>query len=75
MKTKDVYICIYIFQVAMFFKMGVYNYIYIYIYIPPPMILEYFKENHLECLACSSGKFTPQGSNLRLKTLGLSLAF
>jgi len=33
MKTKGIYICIYIFQVAMFLKTGVYIYLYIYIYI------------------------------------------
>ena len=33
MKTKGKYICIYIFQVAMFLKRGVYIYIYIYIYM------------------------------------------
>ena len=33
MKTNGIYICIYIFQVAMFLKTGVYIYIYIYIYI------------------------------------------
>ena len=30
MKTKGIYICIYIFQVAMFLKTGVYIYTYIY---------------------------------------------
>ena len=33
MKTKGIYICIYIFQVAMFLKTGVYIYIYIYLTI------------------------------------------
>ena len=33
MKTKGTYICIYIFQVAMFLKTGVYIYVYIHICI------------------------------------------
>ena len=44
MNTKGIYICIYIFQVAMFLKTGVYIYIYIYIYILYIYIYIYIRE-------------------------------
>ena len=42
MNTKGKYICIYIFQVAMFLKMGVYIYMYIYVSL---LSETYFKTN------------------------------